>query len=325
MTNQEKTRESEDNDDPEIQAPKSDANQEREFPDVFYCKIIGKVMSDPVVTPEGDSYERSAIEERGDVPTDKLYSNRALQAVIEKAVEMSETSIGVDVAGTSIRAGMQRLHNSWRQKIGHRPLQDEYYCPISREIIHVPAIDPEGSTYERAKIEEWVKRNANSPLTRNALSLDALYPNNAIKILLDAEKAKSIELMHPSIRRWKERELDERRTREERRREARERERVREEREERIQRIDARLDDCLDRLFYCLMVIGTLLGVAVILFLASIMLIAGFGVRSSPQFIGTLSFIATIVLLYTIWFCNGMLWEIAFCDRINLPGRRFPG
>ena len=196
-----KTKEIEDDDDPEIRPPPttttSNANQEREFPDVFYCKITGKVMSDPVVIPNGDSYERSVMEERGDFPTDMLYSNRALKAIIERTVAMN---------GTFIRAGMEMLHNSMRQIMGqeHRPLPDEYYCPISCELMHVPVIDPEGSTYEKASIVTWVIAKKNSPLTRNALSLDALYPNNAIADLLDGEKAKSNESMHPSIRKWKE-------------------------------------------------------------------------------------------------------------------------
>ena len=194
---EEETKENE-ADDPEIHPPTtSNANEEREFPNAFYCKITGKVMSDPVVIPNGDSYERSVMEERGDFPTDMLYSNRALKAIIERTVAMN---------GTFIRAGMEMIHNSMRQIMGQedRPLPDEYYCPISCELMHVPVIDPEGSTYERAAVLKWVIANGNSPLTRTVLSLDDLYPNNAIKDLLDREKAKSNESVHPSIRRWKE-------------------------------------------------------------------------------------------------------------------------
>ena len=207
MTIQEKTRESEDDDDPEIQAPKSDANQKREFPDPFYCKITNEVMKDPVVIPDGDSYERSAIEKRGDVPTDKIYSNRALKAIIDETMETS---------GSSIRAGMIRFHKSIRQSMNqlldksilpsaeYHPLPEEYYCPITFSLMHVPVIDPEGSTYEKASIETWIKANGNSPLTRTVLRLDDLYPNNAIASLLDGEKAKGNESIHPSIRKWKE-------------------------------------------------------------------------------------------------------------------------
>ena len=164
-------------------------------------------MKDPVVIPDGDSYERSAIEKRGDVPTDKIYSNRALKAIIDETMETS---------GSSIRAGMIRFHKSMRQSMNqlldksilpsaeYHPLPEEYYCPITFSLMHVPVIDPEGSTYEKASIETWIKANGNSPLTRTVLRLDDLYPNNAIASLLDGEKAKGNESIHPSIRKWKE-------------------------------------------------------------------------------------------------------------------------
>ena len=200
-------KEADDDDDPEIQAPKSDANQKREFPDPFYCKITNEVMKDPVVIPDGDSYERSAIEKRGDVPTDKIYSNRALKAIIDETMETS---------GSSIRAGMIRFHKSIRQSMNqlldksilpsaeYHPLPEEYYCPITFSLMHVPVIDPEGSTYEKVSIETWIRANGSSPLTRTVLRLDDLYPNNAIASLLDGEKAKGNESIHPSIRKWKE-------------------------------------------------------------------------------------------------------------------------
>jgi hypothetical protein len=37
--------------------------------------ITKKVMQDPVVIADGDSFEKSAIERRGDVPPNKLYPN----------------------------------------------------------------------------------------------------------------------------------------------------------------------------------------------------------------------------------------------------------
>lgn len=35
---------------------------QRNFPEAFYCTITQEVMVDPVVDPEGHSYERQAIE-----------------------------------------------------------------------------------------------------------------------------------------------------------------------------------------------------------------------------------------------------------------------
>jgi hypothetical protein len=86
----------------------------------------------------------------------------------------------------------------------YRPLPDSFYCPITFNLIQKPAIDPEGNTYERAAIEQWIRVNNNSPITRTAISVDQLYDNNAIADLMDEEKERSDESIHPSIRRWKE-------------------------------------------------------------------------------------------------------------------------
>jgi len=32
-----------------------------------------------------------------------------------------------------------------------------------------PVIDPEGNTYERSAIEDWLSKNQTSPITRNPL------------------------------------------------------------------------------------------------------------------------------------------------------------
>jgi len=43
-----------------------------------------------------------------------------------------------------------------------------------------PVVDPEGNTYEKHAIEEWLQRNATSPLTRNRLTAAMLQPNRAL-------------------------------------------------------------------------------------------------------------------------------------------------
>jgi len=43
-----------------------------------------------------------------------------------------------------------------------------------------PVVDPEGNTYEKRAIEEWLQRNATSPLTRNRLTAAMLKPNRAL-------------------------------------------------------------------------------------------------------------------------------------------------
>jgi hypothetical protein len=201
-------------DDTKIEAPgkedelkEKEDDQAREFPNVFYCAITKEIMKDPVVAPDGDSYEKSAIEEKGHFPSKKLYPNRALQSIIEEAVEMS---------GDSMRAGLKRFERSIRNNFSqlldksaipsmeYRPLSDSYYCPITFGLIHDPVIDPEGNTYERAAIANWIGANGTSPITRNPVSIEVLYPNHAIEELLEVEKCRSEGSIHPSIRKFRE-------------------------------------------------------------------------------------------------------------------------
>jgi hypothetical protein len=179
----------------------------REFPDPFYCPITEHILEDPVVIPDGNSYERSAIlDSRRDVPSEKIYSNRALKAIIDEAVELS---------GGSLRAGLKRFDKSVRSTFQllleksalpshqYHPLPEAYYCSITFNLMHAPVIDPDGNTYERVAIEKWIQVNGKSPVTRTPLTVDQLYPNHAISDLLDIEKNRSENTMHPSIRKFK--------------------------------------------------------------------------------------------------------------------------
>lgn len=198
-------------DDPEIYVPPSQEgngfnnNESRNFPDVFYCPITKEIMADPVVMLDGNSYERSSMEDR--VPSNKLYPNRALKSVIDETVELS---------GDSLISGMKRSMRSMRNHLSQvleksvipsedfRPLSDAYYCPITFNLMYDPVIDPEGNTFEKVAVENWIRHNGNSPITRASVSVEDLYPNKALSALLEEEKSRSDESIHPSIRKWKE-------------------------------------------------------------------------------------------------------------------------
>ena len=146
-------------------------------------------MKDPVVLSEGLSYEKSALVAR----KTPMYPNRALKTVIDETVAAS---------GKSLRANMMRIQRSMRNSLNnvwdkslipsptepHRPLPDVYYGPITSALIHDPVIDPEGNTFEKNALLAWIRDNGDSPLTRTPLSADVLFPNHAIRDLLDIEK-----------------------------------------------------------------------------------------------------------------------------------------
>lgn len=65
-------------------------------------------------------------------------------------------------------------------------IPQSYYCPITQEIFKDPVIDPDGNSYEREAIEDWLARNSTSPITRRPLTLNDLRPNRALKESIEA-------------------------------------------------------------------------------------------------------------------------------------------
>jgi hypothetical protein len=176
---------------------------EREFPDEFYDPLHPEnLMRDPVVNPAGDSYENSTITDHSVT----YYPNRALKSIIQRETEL---------ASGSMRGNLRRIDESVRNAWGnlleksvfaveHKPLPESYYCVITGELMSDPVISKEGFTYEREAIENWLRVNGESPMTRKPLIVNDLRDNNALYELIQREKGRSLESMHPSIRRWKE-------------------------------------------------------------------------------------------------------------------------
>ncbi|CAF4163764.1 unnamed protein product, partial [Rotaria sordida] len=53
-------------------------------------------------------------------------------------------------------------------------------CPITLELFHDPVLAQDGHTYEREAIEQWIQNHGSSPITRQRLSFEKLYPNRKI-------------------------------------------------------------------------------------------------------------------------------------------------
>jgi hypothetical protein len=60
-----------------------------------------------------------------------------------------------------------------------------FFCPITRELMVDPVVDRDGNSYEKLAIENWIRQKGISPITRNALSIDNLRPNRALKKAID--------------------------------------------------------------------------------------------------------------------------------------------
>jgi hypothetical protein len=64
-------------------------------------------------------------------------------------------------------------------------IPDSFICPITNSVMKDPVIDSDGNSYERVAIMEWVARTRTSPITRNILLPHQLFPNRALKDMIE--------------------------------------------------------------------------------------------------------------------------------------------
>jgi hypothetical protein len=68
-------------------------------------------------------------------------------------------------------------------------IPDEFICPISLEIMKDPVICEDGNSYERKFILDWLARSKTSPITRDPLSSERIFPNESLKAAIDNWKS----------------------------------------------------------------------------------------------------------------------------------------
>lgn len=168
------------------------------YPKCFYCPVTQQVMKNPVIHSDGRTFEMDVMTSRKPV-----YPNRALQSYIELEVRRQEQANSI--RGT-VQAWNQNILSEIQKLVApttYRALPDAFYCPITCDLIYDPVIDPEGTTYEREAILQWIQQHQDSPITRSSLTADQLYDNRAILEAL-LEQAADLENANPPIQRWKE-------------------------------------------------------------------------------------------------------------------------
>lgn len=62
---------------------------------------------------------------------------------------------------------------------------ETFICPITHELMNDPVIDPDGNSYERQAIVDWLRGQNTSPITRNPLSVGDLRPNRALQAAIN--------------------------------------------------------------------------------------------------------------------------------------------
>ncbi|CAF1398845.1 unnamed protein product [Rotaria sp. Silwood1] len=69
---------------------------------------------------------------------------------------------------------------------------DLLQCPITKELFRDPVLASDGHTYERLAIEQWIRSNGTSPLTRQPLFIEQLYPNRKFVLDVDVKKGRTL-------------------------------------------------------------------------------------------------------------------------------------
>jgi hypothetical protein len=62
---------------------------------------------------------------------------------------------------------------------------ESFFCPISQEIMLDPVITPQGISYDRKCILDWLKKQRCCPLTKTPLNEKDLITNYALKNTID--------------------------------------------------------------------------------------------------------------------------------------------
>ncbi len=63
-------------------------------------------------------------------------------------------------------------------------MRDEFMCPITYSLMREPTVASDGHTYERQALEDLMRRNMISPMTRQALNPQVIFPNRPLKELI---------------------------------------------------------------------------------------------------------------------------------------------
>jgi hypothetical protein len=64
-------------------------------------------------------------------------------------------------------------------------IPEEFFCPITNEIMTDPVITPQGTSFEKSAIVDWLSRNSTCPMTREPLQANQLIPNRSLKDLIE--------------------------------------------------------------------------------------------------------------------------------------------
>ena len=58
---------------------------------------------------------------------------------------------------------------------------ESFLCPITYDLMVDPMVAPDGNSYERSAIEQWLQQHGTSPISRQPMQSGQLIPNRSLK------------------------------------------------------------------------------------------------------------------------------------------------
>jgi len=100
--------------------------------------------------------------------------------------ELTALAGRLEVATARVEAARARALADVEAARRRAAVSEDLLCPISFEVMSDPVILADGHSYERAAIEQWLARNATSPVTGLPLAHVHLTPNIALRKAIES-------------------------------------------------------------------------------------------------------------------------------------------
>lgn len=128
---------------------------------------------------------KSGVFERDPAENLKKELQRLVKAIVEDSSnEENEFREYVDRATQTLQ-DLKELKSNPSSFINLDNCPQEFYCPLSKEIMRDPVIISTGKTYDRTSIQKWLKAgNRTCPKTQQVLSHTILTPNHLVQDMI---------------------------------------------------------------------------------------------------------------------------------------------
>lgn len=89
------------------------------------------------------------------------------------------------IATMSDAKGSAGAGASATKQSGEEDVPEAFICPISQTLMEDPYVDSDGNSFEKMCILDWLSIKGVSPITRNPMTADSVFPNRALKSMIE--------------------------------------------------------------------------------------------------------------------------------------------